>query len=295
LISGKGVLKSGYEIDTQSHYWDFRLRALFPVTGVLRQAAADKLAVRLSEKTGKKIEVLIPTTYATAVQGLISKKVHVAYMDSLPSLIAAKETQIEILAVEKRNEKTHYDSLIVVPLDSPAKTLRDLKGKRFAFTSQTSTSGYLFPYSRLVQDKLVSRGGAVDGFLGAVTYAGGYDKALRAVIQGQADAAAFSDYVLEGPKADLYGTAQDRAKVRVLTRTEGVPTHLIAASKDLSPALRNKIKEALLGLAKEDSDLLSSVYGAPELVAPPTNAESHVARTVQALKDTGLDAKVFVK
>jgi phosphonate transport system substrate-binding protein len=128
-----------------------------------------------------------------------------------------------------------------------------------------------------------------------VTYSGGYDKALQAVIQGQADAAAFSDYVVEGPKADLYGTAQDRAKIRVLTRTPGVPTHLIVASKSLSPGLRKKIQEALLALAKDDPSLLSSVYGAAELVAPPKKPENHVARTVQALKDTGLDAKVLVK
>lgn len=246
----------------------------------------------LSQKIGKKIEVLVPTSYGATAQALISNKVHIAYMDSLPYILASKETELEILAVEKRNNRTEYDSLIVVAKDSSIHSLKDLKGKKIAFSSQTSTSGYLFPFSRLVKEKEVKKPSELSSYFSQINYAGGYDKALLAVANGQVDAAAFSDYALEGPKADLYGTPEIRNKVKVLARTPGVPTHLITVSKKLSKELKQKIQTALFDLAAEKPELFSSVYGAAALAKPNAN---HIKNTQIALKNTGLEVQSFVK
>ncbi len=258
------------------------------------QATAKTVAEFLTQKIGKKVEVLVPTSYGTTAQGLISKKVHVAYMDSLPYILASKEADLEVIAVEKRKGRTDYDSLIVVHKDSPIKTLKDLNGKSMAFTSQTSTSGYLFPFAKLVQNKSIKKADDLNSYFSKISYAGGYDKALIAVANGQADVAAFSDYVYEGPKADLYGNAETRAKVRVLERIPGVPTHLVTVSKVLSQELRNKIQEALLQLSKEKPELIASVYGASELVKPDSK-KKHVEKTELALKATGMEPSSFVK
>lgn len=255
--------------------------------------AIDLIKPVLEKEIGKKVEMIVPTSYGVSAQGLISGKVHVAYMDSLPYVLAAKEAQLEILAVEKRNGRTEYDSLIVVHKDSPIQNLSDTKGKKIAFTSQTSTSGYLFPVGELVSNKHIKNADAVNSFFSQSVYAGGYDKALLAVANGQADVAAFSDYVLEGAKADLYGTVETREKVRVLTRISGVPTHLITALKSLSPELRTKIQSALLKISQENTQLLTSVYGAAEIVKP--TQKNHVEKTMNALKLTGLEANSFVK
>lgn len=255
--------------------------------------AIEQLKPVLEKEIGKKVEVIVPTSYGVSAQGLISGKVHVSYMDSLPYILASKEAELEILAVEKRNGRTEYDSLIVVHKDSPIKKLADAKGKKMAFTSQTSTSGFLFPVGELVKGKYVKNADNVNSFFSQSVYAGGYDKALAAVANGQADIGAFSDYVLEGTKADLYGTPEIREKVRVLTRISGVPTHLIAAVKSLSPELRAKIQAALLKISQENSQLLSSVYGAAEIVKPAQ--KNHVEKTMVALKSAGLEANSFVK
>jgi phosphonate transport system substrate-binding protein len=256
--------------------------------------SAEYLAEKLSERLGKKVEVLIPGSYSASVQGLISNKVHVAYMDSLPYILAQRETRVEILAVEQRNGKTSYDSLIVTNRNSGINSLADLKSKKIAFTSQTSTSGYLMPLSRLIQDKVITRPEDLSTYFSEVLYAGGYDKALQSVSKGAVDVAAFSDYVLEGQKADLYGSAKERESVRILTRTKGIPTHLIAVKSDLSSDLKSKIQKALLELSQSQPELISSTYGAAQLVLPK-NPEKHVERTRQALKDTGFNVNSFVK
>jgi len=256
------------------------------------KAATQTVSEYLSKKISKKVEVLVPTSYGATVQGLISNKVHIAYLDSLPYILASAETPLEILAIEKRNGRSDYDSLMVVAKDSPIKSIKDLKGKRIAFSSQTSTSGFLFPFYRLVEEKQVKNQVELNKYFSQVLFAGGYDKALLAVANGQVDVAAFSDYALEGPKADLYGTNEIRSKIKVLARTPGVPTHLIACSKTLSPELIKKIQSALLDLAKEKPELLASVYGAAELTLP---TKTHVDKTKEALKMTGLEVKTFVK
>ncbi len=254
--------------------------------------AAQKISEYLSKQTGKKIETLIPTSYSASVQGLISKKIHVAYMDSLPFILAENEIPLEIIAVEKRNKKTTYDSIFVVKKDSPLKNLKDLKGKTIAFSSQTSTSGYLYPFFRLLKDQIISEPKQLSSFFSKIHYAGGYDKALTAVAMGQADVAALSDYAFEGAKSSLYLDEKTKSGLRILARTPGVPTHLIAVSSELSSELKNKIQSALLQLSQENSELLSSVYGAAEL--SPSSAE-HVQNTRNALKQTQLAVESFVK
>jgi phosphonate transport system substrate-binding protein len=256
------------------------------------RASTQAVSHYLEQKLGKKVEVLVPTSYGTTVQGLINNKVHTAYMDSLPFILASAEAQLEVLAVEKRNGKTSYDSLIVVGKDSPIKNLKDLKGRTIAFSSQTSTSGYLFPFYKLSQTEGLSSTDSLNSYFSNIVYAGGYDKALLAVSSGQTDVAAFSDYAFEGPKADLYGSKEIRNKVKILTRISGVPTHLIAGSKSLSTDLLKKIQRALLDLSKEQPQLLSSVYGAADLTLPKGN---HVEATQSALRSTGLEPKSFVK
>lgn len=250
------------------------------------------IAEKLSAEIQKKVEVLVPTSYGATAQGLISNKVHVAYMDSLPYILASQEADLDIIAVEKRNGETQYNSVFVVKKESSLKTLKDLKGQRIAFSSQTSTSGYLFPFKRLLDEKLIKQPSDLKTFFSQTIYAGGYDKALLAVLNGQADVAAVSDYAIEGAKADLYLTAEQRSQLQILTRTPGVPTHLIAISQKVPKATREKIRTALLKIAKDQPDLLSSVYGAAELVVPKGK---HTQKTLEALNQTGLNVKEFVK
>ena len=75
--------------------------------------------------------------------------------------------------------------LFVVKKDSPYKSLQDLKGKRMMFTSPTSTSGYVMAYSRLVDEGLLQPKENPNKYFGEVRFAGGYDRALLAVLNDQ--------------------------------------------------------------------------------------------------------------
>ncbi len=253
---------------------------------------ADLLGRELSKDLGLPVNVVIPTSYGATVQALISKRADVAMLSSLPYLLAKQETEVEILLVEKRKGRTSYDSVFIVKADSPYQSLSDLKGKRMAFTSPTSGSGYVFPLGHLIQQGFFEAGQKPDTFFGKAFFAGGYDQALRSILRGQADIAAVSDYVMEGDSADKYLTADERSKLRILTRVPGVPTHLIAVRKDLPADLKKEIRAAIKKISETQPELLSDLYGTAEFVAA---GEEHVAPTEEALNRTGLQRREVVE
>jgi len=186
--------------------------------------------------------------------------------------------------------RTDYDSIFVVRADSPLRSVGDLKaqapGLRMVFTSPTSTSGYVFPYQRLIQLGVLARKQDPRTVFGQVAFGGSYTQALREVAEGRADLAAVSDYTMEGPSADIYLPAAERAGLRVLGRTPGVPTHLVAVRKGLDPQTRAGIRQALLQISRSQPQLLADVYGAATFV--DVDERAHVAAAVDAIEATGI-------
>ena len=112
----------------------------------------------------------------------------------------------------------------------------------------------------------------------SVAYGGSYTQALREVAEGRADVATVSDYTLEGPRADVYLPAAERAGLRVLARTPGVPTHLVAVRRGLDAETRARVRD--------EPALLADVYGASTFVA--ADGRNHVAAAVRAIEYTGI-------
>lgn len=256
------------------------------------KADAERVAKILSDEIGIPVEVQVPTAYSATVQALVSERAHVAYLSSTPFILAEREAPVEVMVAEERKGKTTYDAVFVVRADSTYRTLADLKGKTMAFTSPTSASGYVFPYGEMVKEGLLEAGAKPETFFGKTLFAGGYDRALQAVVRGQADVAAVSDYTVEGDKTDKYISKEDLAQLRVLFRVPNVPTHLIAVRADLAPELKAKIKAALLKLSETQPEALADVYGASKFVSAEGN---HVQSARDALKRTGLDVKSVVE
>jgi len=233
---------------------------------------------------------------------LISKKADFAYVSSLPFLLARRDGGAELILAEERIDprgavRTEYDSVFLVRSDSPYKTIGDLvqdaKNARMVFTSPTSTSGYVFAYSRLVEEKLLSAEQDPKSVFKSVQFGGSYTQAVEQVLAGRGDVCAVSYYVIEGPKADTYLSAEQRSKLRVLARTPGVPTHLIAARQGINAALKDKVRQALLKLSKDQPELLEDVYGAARFV--DVEEDAHVHKTVEAVTRIGLPIDGLLK
>jgi phosphonate transport system substrate-binding protein len=242
---------------------------------------ADRLAKYMTDKIGIKSKVFLPTSYAAVVEALRSENADVAYFSGWPYLIASQKADVDLLVVEERNGNPFYWSQWYVPADSDIEKLADLKGREVSFTSPTSTSGYLFPVAKVIEEGGMKQGQDPKKFFGEVIYAGGYQQSLMALVNGRVEAAAASNYAF-----DEYLTDEQKKNVRVLSKQGPVPTHGIAVRSALPDEVKANIKKAFLDLNKEENnELLTSIYGAEKLVEQ--THEKHVGKLEKALKLVG--------
>ncbi|MBD2663901.1 phosphonate ABC transport phosphonate binding component [Richelia sinica FACHB-800] len=257
------------------------------------QNKANSVAAFLSKELGMPVKAQIGDDTA-AVEALRANRADVAFLSSRPALKAEQLANARLFLAEVRDNysgRFTYNSVFVVPNNSRLKsknstkaTLDQLRGKKMAFTSPTSGSGFIFPVSELVKQGFVENRDRLDGFFGQITYGGNYSKALQAVLRGQADVAAVSEYALFPP----YITAEERGKLRILHKISGVPAHGIAIDDDVPVITREKIINALLKLNKsENNQLLKNLYNSTELVRVDHNR--HLRPVRDALKNAGID------
>lgn len=256
------------------------------------QNKANAVAAFLSKELQMPVQAQVGDDTA-AVEALRANRADVAFLSSRPALKAKELANASLYLAEVRSTysgRYTYNSVFVVAKNSPLQTrnsakatLEQLRGKRMAFTSPTSGSGFIFPVSQLVTLNLVPNRDRLDGFFGQVAYGGNYSKALQAVLRGQADAAAVSEYALNTP----YITEAEKNQLRILHKIAGVPAHGIAIDDDVPSAMRERIINALLKLNQSpNNQLLRNLYNSTELVRVDHN--QHLAGISAALKNAGI-------
>ncbi len=250
-----------------------KLTVVFPsrseATDLQRKTKA--VASLISKEMNQPIEAVMGDDTA-AVEALRANRADVAFLGSRAALKANQLANASLYLAEVRPNYSGghtYKSVFVVLKDSALKsgttpdTLNQLKGKKISFNSPTSGSGFIFPVGELVSNKLVPDRDRLNSFFGQVSYGGGYDKALQAVLRGQADVATVSEYALGEPHI----TKAEAQRLRVLYSVPGVPAHGIAIDDDVPAETRNKLVAALMKLNEPaHNELLKSLYNSTELV-----------------------------
>ena len=257
------------------------------------EAKAEAVSKILSQQIGVPVKAVIASE-AAAVEALRANRADVAFLGSRAAIQAEKTTGAKLYLAEVRSDYSGghtYKSVLVVRKDSPLKTLGSekqtlgqLKGKKMAFASRTSGSGFIIPTSEFVGEGFVSDPDRYNQFFSQVIYGDGYSSALQAVLKGQADVAAVSEYALNSP----WITPEEVKKLRVLWSIPGVPAHGIAIDNDVPTALRAKIIAAFLTLNEpKNNTLFRSLYNSTKLVK--VDHDTHVASMKKALTRAKLD------
>jgi len=272
-----------------------QLRVVFPSrTGSTEvQRKADAIAKLLSNELKMPVEAIVADDTA-AVEALKSGRAEVAFLSSRPALKAEKLAGAKLYLAEVRNDYSGghtYRSVFVVRDDSELQkkgdskeNLEQLKGKKMSFTSPTSGSGFIFPVGELVKQGLVPDRDRLKGFFSQVSYGGNYGGALQAVLRGQADVAAVSEYALKAP----YITEEEGKRLRVLHEISGVPAHGVAIDDRVSESMRVQVIAALQTLNEPANNaLLKELYNSDKLIKVEHN--SHLAPVKEALQKVGME------
>ncbi|CAN5604057.1 phosphate/phosphite/phosphonate ABC transporter substrate-binding protein [soil metagenome] len=219
----------------------------------------------LSKKLGKPVEVIVPLSSSVIIEGFANGTVDLGYLSATDMVAAQKREAGEILLAGRIDGQNSYKSYWLALKDKPYNKVEDLKGKRVAFASKTSTSGYLIPMWDLKQKGLLTEP-KPEAFFGEgnLFYGTGYVSAVERVLNGEAEAAAVSYYVLD---KDKHLTVEQRAKLKKVAEQGPVPTHVIAVRSSIPAADRELLRQALESLNEGANTELRDKVFTSELVA----------------------------
>jgi phosphonate transport system substrate-binding protein len=172
---------------------------------------------------------------------LAEGSIDVAFVCSPPVIWlggAVEAIAAPVLADDRFGKQPLYTSEVVVSRDSPCHSLADLAGRSWAVNEPGSWSGYWVALERI---------GGWDYFSEVVT-AGYHQRALRMVAGGEVDAAAIDCQVLAVESARDPELA---ARVRVVETLGPAPSQPVVVRSGLPTAIKNRLRQRLLGLGGE--------------------------------------------
>ncbi|MHA6482059.1 phosphate/phosphite/phosphonate ABC transporter substrate-binding protein [Paenibacillus sp. strain BS8-2] len=248
--SNKETSSTNGGADSSKSEWPSVLRiGSLPMEDGEMSRTADQFATDLGEYLGIKVETFQGEDYNMMIEAMRSGKIDLTTYGPFGYIIAVERSDAKLLAAMNNGPGSEGHSVIVVPKDSPAQSVEDLKGKNFLFADPASTTGHLYPRATLM--KLLNlTNDQVPEFFANVSFSGGHDKSLLAIANGDADGAATCDQCV----AMIAGAGLIKAEdVRVIAESDPIPGGgALAYRNGLPQDLVDKMREFALGYAEKN-------------------------------------------
>ncbi len=231
--------------------------------------------------TGYRVRTEVPISYVATIEAMCAGRVDIAFLAPFAYVLAHQKCGADVRLVSVRAQLPFYKSQIMYRADLNVKDLNDLRGKKFAFVTPASASGYLFPAALLKKSGIDP-----DRFFSQVLFAGGHDRVVLAIYTGSVDAGAgFGDEVFSDARTTVERQYPDvRSKVKVLMYTDPIPNDTVSFRKDLSDEVKDKTTKALFRIAetapgKETLDRLYQIQGFADFGALTTTYKQAKLKT----------------
>lgn len=209
--------------------------------------SAGPISEILAKATHMKVQAFLSTDYSGVVEAMRSGKVDVAFFPPGAYVLAEKQAHAKVILKSMFGGKALYYSAIIALKKRGFKSLKDLRGKTFAFVDDSSTSGSIYP-------RLMLKNAGLDAkrdFRLAIN-AGSHDAVLLSVLHGKVDAGATYANDPQGRESAWSVMLKDpkqRAQVQVLAISAAIPSDNIAVRGDLDPRIVAQVRKAFLDLS----------------------------------------------
>lgn len=200
----------------------------------------EPLRAYLEKRLGLPVELVVGANYAATGEALRFGRLDIAYLGPVTYILQGKHAKLEPFSRPSHDVVgPTFQAVVIVPADSPAKTLADLKGKEVAFGDPASTSGTWVPRYMFAEAGLVSERDYTLRVLGA------HDSVALAVANHKADAGGLSMPIYNRLLKE--GKIDPKA-VRVLTESPAIPEYMWTFRQGLDPAFKEEIRKAFMGI-----------------------------------------------
>ena len=207
----------------------------------------------LETKLNRPVELIQRRTYLEINDLIEHGEVDLAFVCTSAYVQGHDSFGMELLAAPQVNGKTTYNSLLIVPANSKAQSMADLRGKVFAFTDPISLTGRVYPNSLVHQ-----LGSTPEAFFARTFFTYSHDEAIRAVASGVADGAAVDSLVFE---LALTRDPSLKDKVRIIQTSPDFGIPPVVVSPLIRPQVKAELQALLLGMAVDPAakDALSAI------------------------------------
>lgn len=217
------------------------------------EKAFDPFVKYLSQCVGKKTVFFSVQSNSAQIEAMRSGRLHLAFFSTGTTNFAVNVAGAVPFAIRADDKGAHgFNLILVTRKDSPIQKVADLKGKKVAHTSPSSTSGNsapraLFPAMGVTPEKDYQ-----------VLYSGKHDQSIMGVLSGDYDAAPVA--------SDIFQQMVKRGVIkqedfRIIYTSAKFPVNSLAHAHDLEPVLRDKVVKCVLDY-KFDSELSKGMEGA---------------------------------
>ena len=220
-----------------------------------------QLSDYLSARIGRPIRWRVVPHYGTIVDYFRTSEVDGAFLESFSYVLAHVMTGAEVLVrAEDLDGRSMSRGVIFVRKDGGIKSIRDMKGKRFAFVDKATTSGYLIPLAYFRKNGIEN----YKAYLKEVYFTGTHTDAIYDVLNGKADIGVAKNTVFEKVEATDSRIKND---LIVLERFPEEPESGFVVRKELDVTLKKKLKQVLLDMYKDpDGQNVLEKFGARRFI-----------------------------
>ena len=206
-----------------------------------QQETLQPLAQYLETLLKRPVNFQITKNYSEAVDLIVTEEVDMAYLAAL-TYIKAKQRNSNIIPlvipINRVSGRPWYTSVIIANTTKNIKTLQDLKGKRFAFVSPSSTSGFLIPMNVL---QTVGINPTKD--FSKIHYSGSHDTAIQDLVDGVVDA-------VTNDKASFLRSQKSgklNGNYKIIWESNPIPAPpIVINTKKFTPKMINQLREILI-------------------------------------------------
>ncbi|GHU07958.1 phosphonate ABC transporter substrate-binding protein [Betaproteobacteria bacterium] len=231
----------------------------------------DPFVKYLSQCVDKKTVFFSVQSNSAQIEAMRSGRLHLAFFSTGTTNFAVNVAGAVPFAIRADDKGPHgFNLIVIVRKDGPIQKIADLKGKKVAHTSPSSTSGNsapraLFPAMGVTPEKDYQ-----------VLYSGKHDQSIMGVASGDYDAAPVA--------SDIFQQMVKRGVVkeddfRIIYTSDPFPVNSLAYAHDLEPGLRDRLVKCVIDY-KFDDELSKGMEGATHFAPITYQKEWAVVRQV---------------
>jgi phosphonate transport system substrate-binding protein len=232
-------------------------------TEEVMKANADVIVKRLAKESGLEIKADVSKDYLSMIDKLGSKKMDIAFINSLGYLLARDWSGAQaIMQLKGVDGKMDYRSAIIAHTDSGINSVKDLNGKNFVYTSPYSMAGYLMPLYVFTENKVKPS---------STAFVSNYTSVISGVYNKKAAGGAIYYH-----KPDRYGRIRDAREnfiekhndllenVKIIDLSGPIPNSPIVFRKALPEDVKSTLTNAITRLGNDQATLaaLGKMYDA---------------------------------